>query len=283
MMLNYLASVLYRVGRLPEAAETTAAAAEAFARLGDRRSAALVLANLAVLRVTYGDLEGAVRAAGHSLDWAARLGVAGMSGPSLTIMGEVERRRGNLEASLRWFRLHMLSAIRGGGAVTRYLALNNVAVARMRLGHPAAERLLRLSIALNGRTGAQTVLAESTTALAELERREGRLDDAIRHHRSAVELAGTNPDVRLRAAVLNDYAETLRVTGDRTAAAALFREAAGLAQAAGLLWEQIRSLDGLATVLDDPEAAAGHRKQAAALLRSSPAGPTLLRPPDDRT
>jgi tetratricopeptide (TPR) repeat protein len=281
-MLNYLASGLYRVGRLPEAAEMTAAAAEAFARLGDRRSAVVVLANLAILRVTYGDLDSAVQAAGHTLDLAARLGVAGMNGPSLIIMGEVERRRGNLEASLRWFRHHMLSAIRGG-AVTRYLALNNVAVARMRLGHPAAERLLRLSIALNGRVGAQTVLAESTTALAELERRKGRLDDAIRRHRSAVELARTNPDVRLRAAVLNDYAETLQVTGDRTAAAALFREAAGLAQAAGILWEQIRSLNGLATVLDDPEAAAGHRKQAAALLRNSPAGPTLLPPLDDRS
>jgi tetratricopeptide (TPR) repeat protein len=283
MMLNYLASGLYRVGRLPEAVEMTAAAFEAFARLGDRRSAVVVLANLGLLRVAYGDLEGAVQAAGHILDWAARLGVAAMNEQSLTIMGEVERRRGNLEASLRWYRHHMLSAMRGSGAVTRYLALNNVAVARMRLGHPAARRLLRLSIALNARIGAQSVLAESATALAVLERREGRLDDAIRRHRSAVELAGTNPDVRLRAAVRNDYAETLQVAGDRTAAAALFREAASLAQAAGALWEQIRSLDGLATVLDDPEAAAGHRKQAAALLRNSPAGPMLLRPLDDRS
>ena len=157
-------------------------------RHGDIGTALMVLATHAALRMAYGDLEGAAEAVGRVLDWARRLGDPTVTGACLGIMGDVEKYRGNLEGSLRWYRHQQQSAMGLGNTVVRCLALSNVAVARMRLGHPAAERLLRLSVVLNGRIGSQTVMAESVTALAVLERRTGRLDDAIQRHRSTVDL-----------------------------------------------------------------------------------------------
>ena len=60
-------------------------------------------------------------------------------------MGQVQDRRGDLRASLRWHRQSLMAASINKTAGPRYLALSCVAVLRMRLGdHRPAERMLRL-------------------------------------------------------------------------------------------------------------------------------------------
>ena len=112
----------------------------------------------------------------------------------------------------------------------RYLALGNVAITRMRLGHPGAERLLRLAIALNTRIGRPSSVAEATSSLGVLRRRQGRFAEASEHHRAAMDITDRLADRRLTAHMRLEFGDTLLAAGDPQRAAALFEEAVALAR-----------------------------------------------------
>jgi tetratricopeptide (TPR) repeat protein len=208
-------------------------------------------------------------AAEECLHAARRRADLGLILSALNPMGLAMDRRGDLEQSLLWHRRALMLATLIGATPTRYLALSNVAMVRMQLGHPPAERLLRLSIVLNGRVGNKSSVAESRNALGVLYRKQGRFAEAIDQHRQALDAGQQLPEWRMRSLIRNHFGETLLAVGDKGGAADMFRQAGELAQAAEARYELACSLTGLASTLadDDPRAARRHLRRALVMFR----------------
>jgi tetratricopeptide (TPR) repeat protein len=278
IVANYLAAGYHHVTRQRAAAEMLGVAYESHSRAGNRAGAAAALSNLATIRHELGDIEAAAVAASAALaDRRRRQDLGGMP-LSLTNMGLVAARRGLLPESLRWHRLSLLLAGEtGAGPAQRYIALSHVAVVRMRLGHPAAERLLRLAIALDARVRNKTDEAGVTSALGVLRRREGRYDEAIALHRRALDLVGEIRESRQVSEIQLDLAGTLFAAGDRAGATASFREAGVLAAATSLRYQEARSLAGLAECVapEDPALARSYRDRALAMFRDMGVPPAV--------
>jgi tetratricopeptide (TPR) repeat protein len=267
IMTNYLSSGLYRVGRVREAAEMLTTAHGTFLKLGDRVAANIVLSNIAVVRLALGEIDAAEASAQEALIQARRSDDLGLVGTQLNSLGSVQNRRGNLERCLELHRRELLVAVETGAHSMRYLALGNVAITRMRLGHRPAERLLRLAIALNTRIGRPSSVAESTSSLGVLRRRQERFAEAIEHHRAALDIADRLPDRRLVAHLRIEFGDTLLAAGDPAGAAAQFEQAVALARTSQARLEEARGLSGLAAAVTDPVAAVRHRHRAAAMFR----------------
>jgi tetratricopeptide (TPR) repeat protein len=269
VMTNYLSSGLYRVGRVREAADMLTTAHHAFLKLGDRTAANIVLSNVAVVRLALGEIDAAEEAAQEALIHARRSEDLGLICTQLNSLGSVQNRRGNLEPSLRLHRRELLVAGQIRVDSMRYLALGNLAITRMRMGHRPAERLLRLAIALNSRIGRPSSVAEATSSLGVLRRRQGRFAEAIEHHRAAMDITERLADRRLIAHMRIEFGDTLLDAGDLDGAAVLFREAVELARVSQARLEEARGLVGLAAALAaaDPAAAARHRDRAEAMFR----------------
>ena len=135
VMTNYLSSGLYRVGRVREAADMLMTAHGAFLKLDDRTAANIVLSNVAVVRLALGEIDAAEASAEEALIHARRSDDLGLIGTQLNSLGSVQNRRGNLERSLDLHRRELLVAVEIKSDSMRYLALGNVAITRMRLGH----------------------------------------------------------------------------------------------------------------------------------------------------
>ena len=268
-MANYLASGLYRVGQVRAAADMLTAAYTGFREQNDEAAATIVLSNVAALRMALGDVDAAEAAARESLERASGTSAPDLMATGLNSLGTIEGRRGNLRRSLDLHRQEMLLGVRMKADSVRYLALNNVAIVRMRLGHGPAERLLRLSISLNSRIGGRSSLAESTSALGLLLQRQGRFAEAISQHRAALDIADQQPDRRLKAHVRVEHGDTLLAAGDRDGAAALFQEAVELAGSVQARLEQAHGMAGLAAALAgrDPVAARRYADRAEAMSR----------------
>jgi DNA-binding SARP family transcriptional activator/tetratricopeptide (TPR) repeat protein len=276
IVANYLAAGYHHVARMDAAADVLEVAYESLDRAGNRPGATAALSNLALVRYELGDIDAAAVAADAALaDRRRRQDVGGLP-LSLINMGRVAARRGRLAESLRWQRLNLLlSGETAASPTQRYVALSHVAIARMRLGHPAAERLLRLAIVLDARVRNKTDEAAVTSALGIVRRRQGRFGEAIALHRRALDLVGEIKERRQVSDLQMDLAGTLFAAGDRAAATVLFGEAGALAAATQHRHEQARSLAGLAECVaaDDPELARSYRDRAAAMFREMGVAP----------
>ena len=111
VMTNYLASGLYRVGRVREAADMLVAAHDAFVKLGDRMAANMILSNVAVVRLALGEIDAAEAAAEEALAHARRFGESGLISNLLNSIGSVQNRRGDLQRSLELHRRELLVAV----------------------------------------------------------------------------------------------------------------------------------------------------------------------------
>jgi tetratricopeptide (TPR) repeat protein len=230
IVANYLASGYHHIARLREAAAMLEVAHTSLAKAGNRVAATGAMSNLAVIRVELGDVDAAAAAASAALaDRRRRQDLGGLT-LSLLNMGNVEALRGNLAGALAWHRRSLQAAVEtGGNTAQRLWALSHVAVLRARLGHPAAERLLELAIAVNARIANRTVQAMTTNALAVLRRDQGRLDEAIALHRRALDVVDEIKERRQLAELKTDLADTLVAAGERRAAEVLYGEAGRLA------------------------------------------------------
>jgi DNA-binding SARP family transcriptional activator/tetratricopeptide (TPR) repeat protein len=230
IVANYLASGYHHVARLREAAAMLEVAHASLAKAGNRVAATGAMSNLAVIRVELGDVDAAAAAASAALaDRRRRQDLGGLT-LSLLNMGNVEALRGNLAGALAWHRRGLQAAVEtGGNTAQRLWALSHVAVLRARLGHPAAERLLELAIAVNARIANRTVQAMTTNALAVLRRDQGRFDEAIALHRRALDVVDEIKERRQLAELKTDLADTLVAAGERRAAEVLYGEAGRLA------------------------------------------------------
>jgi len=276
VLRNFLASGLYRVGRLAEAAEMLDAAHAGFVKAGDVVAAVAALGNLAVVRLAVGDLDGAATVARDVLARADRLNDLSLSFPMINMMGTVAHRRGWHAESLHWHRRELMVAAATGPAAARYNSLSNVGIARMHLGHAAAERILRLAVSLNRRIRNLTAVAEAAGALGVLYRRRGDFATATRWHRMAVDTAADATSRALAAETLIDFGETLLAAGDRAGAAERFKQAGELAHRTSATFELARSLAGLgaAVAAADPSTARRHYRDALALFRRMNVPPT---------
>jgi DNA-binding SARP family transcriptional activator/tetratricopeptide (TPR) repeat protein/DNA-binding XRE family transcriptional regulator len=252
VMANYLASGLHRLGKVREAVAVLSDVLRLSAE--QRRAVAIdvvLRANLAHTLLGVGDINAATESAFEALRLARRDRDPRYLAQALNAVGSMRAAQGALVESLGWHRRELLAAVTSGVAVGVVNALNNVAVIRMRLGHPPARRLLTLAVALNRRIGSWLGLAEVTSALAVLHRTEGDHASAVARHREAVDIARSLSAPGLLAAVHNDFAETMVAAADLAAAADLFQEAHRLARQAEARDEEARSLEGLALTATD--------------------------------
>jgi DNA-binding transcriptional ArsR family regulator len=270
MMANYLASGLHRTGRVELAERMLQLAYECLHRHGDRGAETTLLNNLAAVRLEFGDLRLVRDDALKSLAIYRRQQTMDGLPLILTILGLIECRRGLFVQSLTWHR-RSLMAWRECGAVRQVsLALGNIGHLRMLMGHPPAERLLRVAIVLNRRHGNRVAEAEAYNSLGILHARRGHIAEAVDLHRRALEAAHELGEQRLAGTSRVALADTLLAAGDRVAAEDLFREAADQASALHCRYDEARAHDGIARCLvgTDPAAAKEHWEKALAVFSS---------------
>jgi tetratricopeptide (TPR) repeat protein len=269
-MANYLASGASRIGRHRDALDLLELAEQGFRAVGDDAAIDVVLSNVAAVQWMLGDLDASVQAATRSLAGARRRQRPAAMVPAMNELGNVADRRGDLRAALNWFRHGLFLAIDIGSNTFRYLAVSNLSIVRLRLGHPRAERMVRLAIALNTRVGTRSNVIEGRSALGAYYRGLGRFEEAVEEHRAALDLANVLTEKRLNALARIEFALTLAAIGDRAGAAAMFRAAAGLAREIEARYEEARGLAGLATILvdEDPDTARRHAERALTMFRA---------------
>jgi DNA-binding SARP family transcriptional activator/tetratricopeptide (TPR) repeat protein len=270
LMANYLASGASRIGRHRDALDLLELAEQGFRTVGDDAAIDVVLSNVAAVQWMLGDLDASVQAATRSLAGARRRQRPAAMVPAMNELGNVADRRGDLRAALNWFRHGLFLAIDIGSNTFRYLAVSNLSIVRLRLGHPRAERMVRLAIALNTRVGTRSNVIEGRSALGAYYRGLGRFEEAVEEHRAALDLANVLTEKRLNALARIEFALTLAAIGDRAGAAAMFRAAAGLAREIEARYEEARGLAGLATILvdEDPDTARRHAERALTMFRA---------------
>jgi tetratricopeptide (TPR) repeat protein len=213
--LIYQADLAGSRGRPQEGIELLRQAQDLAFRAGDRWTAARVDANLGVILLQQGDLDGAEQVEQRALDNAREIGTAVGMAEQLFLLGQISRERGDLqearsqmEDSLVWYR-------RIDYRSSKPKAKAELAAVLLALGDPGgAQRLLNESLALSRSTRRADVEVAALQGLAELKEREGDLDEALRHQEGALSILLRLRRPRLAAEALEFSANLLARTGD---------------------------------------------------------------------
>ncbi|GIG70655.1 BTAD domain-containing putative transcriptional regulator [Phytomonospora endophytica] len=262
--------LLSNTGGLDAVRAALAAAADAFAACGERRSLVTALGFLAQVRTAAGDFVGAAEALERSMVPAAELG----AGHDRRVwLGVTHVHAGDREAARVEFEAYLARTPGGANAGTARAGLASLA----RLDGDLAEAARQLALAASVETG-----EPGLPALLRLEAGHlaGDRDGAARHLREALDLAAAMPDMLLVAAVGVGVARHRLRHGDPGTAADVLGAAHGLRGAAddahpdvaGLREDLDRAL-GEAVRLDRLERGRGLPREAALrLIREAVAG-----------
>jgi tetratricopeptide (TPR) repeat protein len=147
------------------------------------------------------------------------------SNSRLNILALCSQRLGNVTAAIRYYRLRLLAQFELGDPTQIADSLLNLAELKHGIGAISVEVALRqMDVALRTyqRTRYSFGEADAYDGLARLLRAEGRIGEAITHHRRAIELAASNHDVLQEWRLRHSFGVTLLRTGDREAAREMF-------------------------------------------------------------
>ena len=266
---NYLASVLYRVGRYAEALQRVGAMLEYQTRIGDVAGEAQARSNYGGILMRLGRPWDAIDCLRQSLRTWQRLGYSrGIAARNSDMAGHLIEV-GRYEEALRHARLSLQGAVELGSEMFVATGLRDVGEARAYLGDfDAAERLLTVSLRLIRKGGMRSFELDIIRIRGLLEQRRGRWDRSVEWYLQGLTMArelGHTPAV---AAISNALGTVLLASGDPAGAAELHRNALAIARRTGYLAQEGRALSGLAAciVRDDPAGARRYWQQALAIF-----------------
>jgi DNA-binding SARP family transcriptional activator len=262
--LNYLASASFFIGRVADSAIALRESVDLCIGMGDFDGVANVRSNLAAVLELLGLLdeaeEVAVLAAEDRFDdrdsngWQA-----------IAVIGNVYAHRGDYETALRCHRLCCALAARHGHTLSGIVAVGHLGQVRLRMAQPRLAALLlhnaRRRKSAEGHVAGEI---ESTNDLAVAYRGLSDYPAAIRYHGAALQAINRAGQLQLESTVLNDFARTLFVAGDKTSAVDVHVRALHIAQHQHMRYEQGRAHAGIAECVaaGEPQRAREHWKEA---------------------
>jgi tetratricopeptide (TPR) repeat protein len=266
MLHNYLAAAYYRIGDYRRAVTSLEVAIDLHARSDDEMMIRISRqVNLASVYYRLGEHSEALRLARDSLSVARRLDWTHGMAIALGILGSTYASLGRLSEALDSHRMSLFLWVEMRLAMEAAISLGNIGHVRARLGHhTAARRLLTVALREKRRHNNRYGVAETLNDLAVVHRTEGRVRDSLALHEEA--LAGMRDvgDWHGECLVLNQFARSLHLAGDVSAAVRLYRQALTLAEHHNHRYRQADAHNGLAACLAtrDQAAARGHWEQA---------------------
>ncbi|WP_053655042.1 BTAD domain-containing putative transcriptional regulator [Micromonospora sp. NRRL B-16802] len=270
MMLNYLASGYFRMGRLSESIRLMEQAVGVYRRLGLRREVCNALGNLGAVYGLNGDYRRSRECYDESLALARRLQALGELTSGLNNLSITLLFHGQLDEALVICRRNLFLTRETGDVRQFGRALGHLGMIRHRMGDvEPARRLLRHALRLRRQEGARAGEGEVLNEIAMMEREAGRPERAADLHRKAL-VAMTEAGDRIEQCTSrNLLARAIRAQGDATSALDLYRRVLADATGLGARYEQAQALAGIARCVrgTDPAAARTHLLRALALLQ----------------
>jgi tetratricopeptide (TPR) repeat protein len=213
--LIYQADFTAGSGRPQEAIELLRQAQALALRAGDRWNAGRVDANLGVVLLQQGDLDGAEQVQQRAMDNAREIGTAVGMAAQFSLLGQIRQERGDLqearlqlEDSLAW---HRRIDYRAWEPETKA----ELAAVYLAEGRPEKTRhLLIEALAVSRSTRQAEGEVQALHGLAKLKAREGDLEEALRLQESALSILLRLRRPRLAARELESSADLLVRTGD---------------------------------------------------------------------
>jgi tetratricopeptide (TPR) repeat protein len=213
--LIYQAHLAILKGRPGEASEVLHQAKELALRAGDRWTVGQVDANLGIVLQQQGDLDGAEQVHQRALVTARELGSALAISSQLLSLGQIQRDRGHLneactmlEEALDWSRRIDYRRWQGYTQV-------KLGTVHLYQGDPeGARHWLADALTLSQLIGNARNEVEALQALAELEALEGKIEEALRLQRNALQALLELRIPSLAAGTLASSADLLARTGD---------------------------------------------------------------------
>ncbi|GAA4946952.1 AfsR/SARP family transcriptional regulator [Actinoplanes utahensis] len=267
-MANYVASAHYRTGAYEKASHYLQVSLRIRERQKDLESIARTKGNLASIHISMGRFADAVEVARDSIALGNLTGLQAVQ-PVTMQMSLAYQRLGRWREALRADRLALLGTLGQGDEHFEAGTLLYIQRSRRRLGlltATAAQRYVEIALRIAVRLGLTPFEQEVRTELGVVLAEQGRFEEALAQHRIAVEVAAQTRGIRFEADFLNDYAATLRLSGDVPGARAAYERAL----AVGRHWRNPYAIAcataGLAACADDPEQAVRLRHAADAMF-----------------
>jgi len=272
MTANSLAAGYSRMGRNDDARQMLELCVRLRRQLGDEAGANKATGNLAVVYESMGRLADSLDLARESLRTCRRLGDQTSIGRRHSVIGYLYAQLGHPAEGLHHLRLELQVMMAEGPAERLSVAqtMLHIATLKRRYGLATPEvvrRMLRVCLWVYDAKDYRIGTAEVYNELGSLCRAEGRYAEGIELHRRAVVIAEGSADRRFEAIFLNDFAATVRESGDPSGAAELHGRALSIA-AGKHPYEEARALAGLGSSLvdSDLDGARQHWRQALAIF-----------------
>ncbi|MBB2945756.1 DNA-binding SARP family transcriptional activator/tetratricopeptide (TPR) repeat protein [Actinoplanes lutulentus] len=254
---NYLASVYARAGEHEKAERYLLQSARV---LQDLNKASNVYANLGMIYRQQGRFAESVEAVRTCFRLATlSRGWAGKAVSAFAVIAASLHRLGRTGEALHYTHLRLMYGIETkdrGSIAGSLLAAGRFKYAMGTIGVERALYYVTVAMRLAEQAGFRAVLADANNDRARLLRDSGRCAEAVAAHQRALDFVVEARDALHESEFRNDYADTLRLCGDVTAARAMYGHALRIATAARLPYPMAHAQAGLAACLDhdDPEA-----------------------------
>ncbi|SCF22393.1 AfsR/SARP family transcriptional regulator [Micromonospora saelicesensis] len=270
MMLNYLASAHYRLGRFAESNRLMERALDVYRRLGLQSEVRNTLGNLGNSYVANGDYRRGRECLEAAAALARRMQEQVPLANNLNNLAMALLLWGRYDEALRTCRRHLALARELGDLRQIGNALGHLGMTRHRLGDgEPARRLLRFALRLKRKAGNRFGEGELLNEIGVLERVAGQPDHAAALHREALVAMADVGDRVGQCATRNLLARAMLEQGDAASALDLHRRVLDDASRLGARNEKARALEGIARCVrdTDPTAARAPLEQALALFR----------------
>ncbi|MCO8274398.1 tetratricopeptide repeat protein [Actinoplanes sp. TRM 88003] len=255
-MLNYLASAHYRRGAMDEAVRLQEQCIAIRRKVGTPEDISRAMINLGVIYHEMGQW-----ARSNELAFEVRrLSVARHGRDEFNTLAHNFQRLGKYREALRYHRLRLIGQLDVGDPTRLGDTLMNIAVVKYRLGAiglAAAQRQVRVALAVTRRAGLPHWEANVRNQLALLLAAGGQLEQAIDEHRQAVLMAEQLHSREQISRLCHGFGTTLLRAGNVLAARAMFERALAQAERARLRWQIALAQAGLGECLiaEDPDEA----------------------------
>ncbi|MFE9192137.1 BTAD domain-containing putative transcriptional regulator [Micromonospora sp. NPDC007208] len=270
MILNYLASAHYRLGRFAESNRLMEMALDGYRRLGLQSDVRNTLGNLGNSYVANGDYRRGREYLEASAALARQMQEQVSLANTLNNLSVTLLYWGRYDEALDMCRRHLSLARELGDPRQIGNALGHLGMIRHRLGDAEpARRLLRSALRLKRQAGARFGEGEVLNEIGTMERAAGRPERAADLHRAALVAMTEVGDRIAQCGSRNLLARAILEQGDAASALDLHRRVLADASRLGARYEKARALEGIARCVrdTDPTTARAHLGQALALFR----------------
>jgi len=220
--------------------------------LGDKRSRAVTLSDIARIRANRGEVDTALLLHQEALAIFAALGDDRSRSATLDEIALIKRLKGEVDAALLLHQQAVAIYEALGDKRSRAASLGEIARIRADKGEVDAALLLhQQAIAIYEALGDKRSRAASLGEIARIRANKGEVDAALLLHQEALAVFEAQGDTRSRAVMLNDIARIKRQKGELDAALLLHQEAITIYKALGDKRSRAVSLGDIARIRAD--------------------------------